>query len=162
MEFWKNLILLFLLNFIYILLIKAEMHQIHCCGCWICFSLSVAKVFWTGCQSEGFYRPQVKVMFSEASVILSTGRGMVSLSVWYHVPSRMGGLPQVGEWVIPLVLTSSGEHCSGRYASYWNAFLFFLCSVSHFHVTLETRNFAFAFTNLCDEQTRRAQKTCDD
>ena len=24
----------------------------------------------------------------------------------------------------PLVLTSSGSHCSSRYASYWNAFLF--------------------------------------
>ena len=114
------------------------------------------------CKKETFYRPQGKVMFSEASVILSTGRGMVSLSVWYHVPSRMGGLPQVGEWVTPLVLTSSGGHCSGRYVSYWNAFLFFLRSVSHFHVTLETRNFTFAFVKLCDEQTRRAQKTRND
>ena len=32
--------------------------------------------------------------------------------------SGEGGLPNFP------VLTSSGGHCSGRYASYWNAFLF--------------------------------------
>ena len=30
-------------------------------------------------------------MFSEASVILFTGGGMMSLPVWYHVPSGGGG-----------------------------------------------------------------------
>ena len=38
------------------------------------------------------------------------------------------GLPpggQPGRWGLPnhLVLTSSGGHCSGRYASHWNTFL---------------------------------------
>ena len=34
-----------------------------------------------------------------------------------------GGLP--GRWGLPnhLVLTSSGGHCSSRYASHWNTFL---------------------------------------
>ena len=46
-------------------------------------------------------------MFSEASVSHSVhGEGL----------HPEGGLPPV--------LTSSGGHCSGRYASYWNAFLF--------------------------------------
>ena len=47
-------------------------------------------------------------MFSEASVILSTGR-----EVAYPLPPEAD---------LPL-LTSSGSHCSGRYASYWDAFL---------------------------------------
>ena len=49
-------------------------------------------------------------MFSEASVILSTGR-----EVGYPLP------PEADH--PSLLLTSSGSHCSGRYASYWNAFL---------------------------------------
>ena len=36
-----------------------------------------------------------------------------------------GGRPPLE--VDPLVLTSSGGHCSGRYTSYWNAFLLCLC-----------------------------------
>ena len=76
----------------------------------------------------------------------------LSLPVWYHVPSRgydvtsclvcsdvpsmgvfspgggggalvpMGG--GGGVWYQSLVLTPSWGHCSGQYASYWNAFLF--------------------------------------
>ena len=49
-----------------------------------------------------FYELQGKVMFSEMSVIPLTGGSLV-LRVW----SR-------GEYV-PLVLTSSGGHCSSRY-----------------------------------------------
>ena len=61
--------------------------------------------------------------------------------VWYRVPSRgydntsclvpcsLGGLlPWRGRKGYPLVLTSSGDHCSGRYASYWNAFMLSSCS----------------------------------
>ena len=64
-------------------------------------------------QSGNNYRPQGKVMFSEASVSQFVHRGQVCL---------LGVSP--GD--IPLV-TSSGSHCSGRYASYLNAFL--LCIV---------------------------------
>ena len=52
------------------------------------------------------YRPQGKVMFSEAFVCLLGG-----------------GSTSKGGFAHPLVLTSSGGQCSGRYASYWNAFL---------------------------------------
>ena len=47
-------------------------------------------------------------MFSQASVILSGGV--------IH--------PPVPPWQTP---QPRGGHCSGRYASYWNAFLFFCC-----------------------------------
>ena len=56
-------------------------------------------------------------MFSEASVCPQGGLP----PIW--------GLPAGGESAQPQppnpspVLTSSGGHCSGRYASYWNAFL---------------------------------------
>ena len=56
------------------------------------------------------YRPQGKVMFSEASVILSGGERQRPPSPYRD----------------PLVLTSSGGHCSSRYASYWDPFLLFL------------------------------------
>ena len=70
-------------------------------------------------HSAIYYRPQVKVMFSEASVclwevcfrkvgLLSGGKS-----------SSSGGLPK------PTALKwSSVDHCSGRDASYWNTFLF--------------------------------------
>ena len=36
-----------------------------------------------------------------------------------------GGLVEwMGLIALLLVLTPSGSHCSGRYASYWNAYLF--------------------------------------
>ena len=63
-------------------------------------------------------------MFSEASAILFTGRREVCL----QERRGGGGLPLVdlplGGLLIPLVLTSSGGHCSGQYASYWSAFFF--------------------------------------
>ena len=52
-------------------------------------------------------------MFSKASARSRGGRA--------HLP---GGRPPGGR---PLALTSSGGHCSGQYASYWNAFLFIEC-----------------------------------
>ena len=92
---------------------------------------------------ERLYRPQGKVMFSEACVVLFTEGGCaMSLPVWSHVPSRevssQGSLPLggVSSQVVSfrgspprrsgysLVLTSSGSYCSGRYASYCNAFFF--------------------------------------
>ena len=59
-------------------------------------------------------------MFLHVSVILSVGGGMVSLPVRSQ---REYGLRRYGKPYHP-VLTSSGGHRSGRYASYWNAFLF--------------------------------------
>ena len=68
-----------------------------------------------------FYLPQRKVMFSETSVSNSVhkGRGCPTEGVSLHV---LGGLPLEGS-VPLLVLTSSGDHCSSRYTSYWNEFL---------------------------------------
>ena len=68
-------------------------------------------------------------MFSQASVILFTGGGL-SASVhagihtpWAGTPSLAGTPP--GQ-VHPLAGTPPHDgHCSGRYASYWNAFLLF-------------------------------------
>ena len=70
-----------------------------------------------------YYRPQRswgKVIFPQASVILSTGgawsRGVCSWGgclVWGVVPGPGGCL----------VETPPDGYCCGRYASYWNAFL---------------------------------------
>ena len=40
-----------------------------------------------------------------------------------HRGSLLPGLRVLGSREVPPVLTSSTGHCSGRYASYWNAFL---------------------------------------
>ena len=60
-------------------------------------------------------------------IIIITDRkeGNVFESVSHYVQREGWGwcLPPGGNWVYPLVLTSSGGHCSGRYASYSNAFL---------------------------------------
>ena len=65
-------------------------------------------------------------MFSEASVshshsVHGGGGGVVS---------EREGLPSGGSGYALLVLTSSGGHCSGRYASFPNAFLFFVLILS--------------------------------
>ena len=99
--------------------------------------------YWRACGIN--YRPQGKVMFSETSVSHSFhGRGGV---ICIHKGSlyrggvcigggqsafrgslptgglHPGGLPTGGESAYR-GSASSGSHCSGRYASYWNAFLF--------------------------------------
>ena len=80
-----------------------------------------------------FHRPQAKVMFSEIWVILFKGGGE-SPSPWTETPRaetpHSGQRPPGGRH--PWVLTSSGGHCSGGYASYWNAFLllFTFCRVN--------------------------------
>ena len=53
-------------------------------------------------------------MFLEASVSQSVHR-VGRVPPWRQTPLCRQ---------TPVVLTSSGGHCSGRYASYWNAFLF--------------------------------------
>ena len=68
-----------------------------------------------------------KVMFSQASVILSGGACVVA----------KGGMHGAGGVCVPLgggdalqgcASQESDGHCSGQYASYWNAFLCYLCT----------------------------------
>ena len=94
------------------------------------------------------YRPHRscgKVMFSQASVILFIGEGACipactgqtplchsmlgyppprPVYVVIHHPASAAGIhtPPAQEM---LGCTPPGSHCSGRYVSYWNAFLFF-------------------------------------
>ena len=90
-----------------------------------------------------YYRPQGKVMFSEACIILSTDGALLrerdprldrdppgqqqppcKRPQWAERPLE-GTWDQTGSDIMhPLFLTSSGSHCSGQYASYWNAFWF--------------------------------------
>ena len=68
------------------------------------------------------YRPQGNIMFSQMSVCPQRGGGSAYLggSAYYReVCLRGSDLPH-GD---PLLVTSSGGHSSGRYASYWYAFL---------------------------------------
>ena len=65
-----------------------------------------------------YYRPQCscgKIMFSQASVILFTG------GVWQTPPPDipLGRHPRTD------TPPTRDGHCSGRYASYWNTFLFY-------------------------------------
>ena len=79
------------------------------------------------------YRPQGKVMFSEASLILFTREGDQGeftregdqgemVCIWWVCIQGEKGL-HAGGLGRPPVVTSRGGHCSGLYASYWNAFL---------------------------------------
>ena len=90
-----------------------------------------------------FYWPQEKVMFSEAPVSHYVRRGLCVYDVTsFLVPCSFKGICCLvpcsfqgflsGEsaskgvflcGVCPLRLTSTGGHCSGRYAFCWNAFL---------------------------------------
>ena len=56
-------------------------------------------------------------MFSQASVILFTGGGVYPSMHWGRHPPA--DTPPLADTLPPL-----DGHCSGRYASYWNAFLF--------------------------------------
>ena len=76
-----------------------------------------------------YYHPQRswgKVIFSQASVILLTGGGVCSQG-----GLLLGGVCSRGCLLLRVCLLPGGAwwrpprdgHCSGRYASYWNAFL---------------------------------------
>ena len=88
-----------------------------------------------------FYRPQRswgKVIFSQASVILLTGGCLLPGGLlWGGVCSRGGLVP--GEVVcsggVPDGDPPKDGHCCGRYASYWNAFLFRLYVLQTFRTS---------------------------
>ena len=121
------------------------------------------------CNDKYFYRPQHscgKIIFSQASVILSTGGrhpppGTHPLA--RHPPSRhpLGRHPQAntlpgqkpplpsGCWDTHTPLHSAcwdaptsppAGHCCGRYASYWNAFLLSLNSLNPVKTFRENSN----------------------
>ena len=92
-----------------------------------------------GLRHLKFYRPPGKVMFSEKSVSHSVYRGVCGprrvSALRGDLGSRGGSLPTRGAYRQSANdmqhFTSSG-HCSGRYTSYWNAFLLtiiFICFV---------------------------------
>ena len=86
-------------------------------------------------------------MFSQVSVILSRRGGMPSprsLLGWVGMPGSKSlvhvppeGTPTV--MYTPLVLTSSGDHRSGWYASYWNAFLFVVLFIPACHTFVKKK-----------------------
>ena len=89
----------------------------------------------TRCSLLYIYRPQRswgKVIFSQASVILSTGGGPGPGGAW----SRGGGAwSWVGwggawSWGVPGGDPPRDGYCCRRYASYWNAFLLMKCLFS--------------------------------
>ena len=91
----------------------------------LCSLLSNANV-----KYEHHYRPQRswgKVIFSQASVILFTGRGLPQCMLGYHTsprdqapPHRPGTPRHRACWEI--------LSTRGRYASYWNAILLFVAT----------------------------------
>ena len=93
-----------------------------------------------------------KVIFSQASVILSMGKSAKHLSPGRHPPEAH--IP----WKHPRKYTPPpppeahpppNGHCSGRYASYWNAFVFDLSFVD---ITTYKEGY-ISFTNLFSSDT---------
>ena len=74
------------------------------------------------CLSTGGVSLQTKGVSVQGGV--STG-GLCPSRGRGKPPPRLEGDPRPMDRDAPLVLTSSGGHCSGRYACYWNAFLSF-------------------------------------
>ena len=66
-----------------------------------------------------YYRPQGKVMFSEACVSYSVHKGR-NLLLDRDFPTDRDS---------PGTLTSSGGYCIGRHAFYWNVFFFFFLKI---------------------------------
>ena len=77
-----------------------------------------------GCVSRGCVSRRVCIQRGLHRGSASRVEGM---HLWGLHPDGGWGHPHClswGDWQIPL-MTSSGGHCSGRYTSYWNAFLQF-------------------------------------
>ena len=90
---------------------------------WI--SLSRLHVSYQSHFSPHYYRPQRssgKVMFSQASVSHSVHRGQGGVC---QTPPGQTPLPQADTPPGQTPPPTSDSHCRGRYASYWNAFLFY-------------------------------------
>ena len=111
--------------------------QIGLCGC-VCVCLSLYQCRSQSAVGPVLLRPQRncgKVMFSQASVILFTG------GCGRHPPARhpLDRYPptqcMLGYTPLPSACWDTppppDSHCSRRYASYWNAFLF-NCKVACF------------------------------
>ena len=80
---------------------------------------------------------------SASSGVLPPRGGSTSRGIGCLPPRGGGGLPPEGGGLPPggsgnpLVLTSSDGHCSDRYASYWNAFLFYYRFISLWMISLQ-------------------------
>ena len=72
---------------------------------------------------------------SASSGVLLTRGGSTSRGI-RCLPPEGGGLPPGGSGNPP-VMTCSDGHCSGRYASYWNAFLFYYRFISLWMISLQ-------------------------
>ena len=75
------------------------------------------------------YRPQGNLLFSEAVCQSFCPRGGGAGEQTHLNEDHPGGLPNPPGCRLPmeagpLAVSSSVSHCSGRYTSYWNAFLF--------------------------------------
>ena len=97
-------------------------------------------------------------MFSEACVSHSVHGGGCLLGVCLlqeRVYLLGGCLPTGGSasWRLPVV-TSSGDHCSSQYASYWNAFLL------DFHSQIELEPSSFAGSIMVMKIIPDAQNPC--
>ena len=84
------------------------------------------------------YRPPEKVMFSESRVSHSIHREPPAdrehLLTENPLLTEISLLTETPSWQRPSqLLTSSGGHCTGRYVSYWNTFLFSLYFVRWHH-----------------------------
>ena len=95
----------------------------YCSVCYFVTSLVILSQ-----QNVLCYLKQGKAMFSEGFVCPQWGRGLGRLPPLDR-PRRIGQTqsrqtPSRQTSQEPPVLTSCGGHCSGRYASYWNAYLF--------------------------------------
>ena len=121
------------LDFFYLYTVKPLMPILE-----FSYSLWKTRLINHGCFL--YYRPQrswAKVMFLQASVILSTGGGVASVHAGMPAPPTRQTPPGPGRhtpWTRqtpprpgrhpPREADASIRSMSGRYASYWNAFLF--------------------------------------
>ena len=105
----------------------------NCVGLFRCVAVDMFPTRIYFCSRNGYvayYRPQRscgKVIFSQASVILSTG-GVCQTPPGrhplcrHHPPGQTTSL--LGRHPLGRHTPPADGYCCGRYASYWNAFLF--------------------------------------
>ena len=102
-------------------------------------------------------------MFLHLSVILFTGRGVSPLDGWRPPLDRDPNPWTETPWNPFPWLTSSGDHRSERYASYWNAYLLFIktnrCINTEVFVAVRTFNVFFLFGRDATEPRGARNKT---